>query len=111
MLSDFKLSLRGLAKAPGVADVSRIVALETRPPAGELIDTSYPDFPDYRAEAKSFADLLVYQERPLNLGAPAGRSARGRLRTRCAALRRERVRARAARGVAMNRKSRIQNRK
>src|SRR5688500_2964973 len=53
---------------PGVADAHRIVALETRTPAGELIATSYPDFRDYRAQAKSFSHLLVHKERPLNLG-------------------------------------------
>jgi macrolide transport system ATP-binding/permease protein len=53
---------------PGVPDASRIVAIETRSPSGELIDTSFPDFLDYRAQAKSFSDLLVFKERPLNLG-------------------------------------------
>ncbi len=57
---------------PGVAEVGRVVALETRTPAGDRIDTSYPDFLDYRAQAKSFSHLVVHKERPLTLGAGAG---------------------------------------
>ncbi|MES2697133.1 MAG: ABC transporter permease [Verrucomicrobiota bacterium] len=56
---------------PGVADPGRMLALETRTPSGEFIDTSYPDFRDYQAQAKSFSHLLVHKERPLNLGAGA----------------------------------------
>lgn len=56
---------------PGVAEPQRIVALETRTPAGDLIDTSYPDFRDYQSQAKSFSHLLVHKERPLNLGTGA----------------------------------------
>jgi macrolide transport system ATP-binding/permease protein len=56
---------------PGIADASRIVALETRSPSGELIDTSYPDFHDYRAQAKTLSHVFVYKERPLNLGTGA----------------------------------------
>jgi macrolide transport system ATP-binding/permease protein len=56
---------------PGVAAPSQIVALETRSPSGEWIDTSYPDFRDYQARATSFSDLLVFKERPLNLGTGA----------------------------------------
>ena len=53
---------------PGVVDSHRIVALETRAPSGGLIDTSYPDFVDFRASAKSFSDILVFKDRALNLG-------------------------------------------
>ena len=53
---------------PGAADARRIVALETRTPSGEHIDTSFPDFLDYRAQAKSFSHLVVHKERPLSLG-------------------------------------------
>ena len=56
---------------PGVAETSRLVALETLSPAGDTIDTSFPDFLDYRASAKGFSDLLVFKERPLNLGTAA----------------------------------------
>lgn len=60
-----------LQPLPGVADVSRIVALETRSASGELIDTSFPDFRDYQAQARSFSGMLVFKERPLNLGTGA----------------------------------------
>src|SRR5687767_14811606 len=56
---------------PGVVDAGRIVALETRTASGELVDTSFPDFRDYQAQAKSFSGMLVFKERPLNLGAGA----------------------------------------
>lgn len=56
---------------PGVTDAHRIVALETRTPAGDLIDTSYPDFRDYQSQATSFSHLLVHKELPLNLGTGA----------------------------------------
>src|SRR5205823_3385618 len=53
---------------PGVGEVSRIVALETLTESGDAIDISFPDFRDTQAQAKSLSDLLVYKERPLNLG-------------------------------------------
>src|SRR5688572_11294090 len=57
---------------PGVADAHRVVALETRTPTGDLIDTSYPDFRDYQARVTSFSHLLVHKDRPLNLGVGSG---------------------------------------
>jgi predicted permease len=57
-----------LEPLPGVAEVSRVVALETVSGSGETIDTSFPDFRDLQAQAKSFSSLLVHKERPLNLG-------------------------------------------
>jgi predicted permease len=56
---------------PGVGDLSRVVAIETLGPSGDLIDTSFPDFIDCRTQAKSFSDILVFKERPLNLGTAA----------------------------------------
>jgi predicted permease len=53
---------------PGAADAARIVALESLSPSGEMIDTSYPDYRDYQAQAKNLSDILVFKERPLNLG-------------------------------------------
>ena len=53
---------------PGVSDPSRVVALETRAPSGNLIDTSYPDYLDYRAATKSLSDIAVFKERMLALG-------------------------------------------
>jgi len=57
-----------LEPLPGVGEVSRIVALETVSASGETIDSSFPDFRDLESQAKSFSGLLVYKERPLNLG-------------------------------------------
>jgi len=53
---------------PGVAETSRVVALETLGPSGGTLDTSFPDYLDYRGQAKSLSNLLVYKERALNLG-------------------------------------------
>src|SRR5690606_10247554 len=56
---------------PGVADPSRLVALETISPSGETIDSSFLDFRDYQAQAKSLSSILVDKGRPLNLGSGA----------------------------------------
>src|SRR5687768_8807584 len=61
-----------LAPLPGVPEVSRIVAIETRSPSGQLLDTSFPDFRDVQAQAKGFSGMLVFKERPLNLGVGPG---------------------------------------
>jgi predicted permease len=61
-----------LEPLPGVAAPARIVALETRRVSGELIDTSYPDFRDYAARTRTLAEVLVFKERPLNLGTGPG---------------------------------------
>lgn len=53
---------------PGAAETGRIVALETQTASGELIDTSYADFQDYRARATTLSHVFVFKERPLNLG-------------------------------------------
>jgi predicted permease len=53
---------------PGVPEAERIVTLETLTPTGEMIDTSYPDFRDFRDRSSSFDSFCVFKERPLNLG-------------------------------------------
>ncbi len=53
---------------PGVREESRIVALETVTPSGEHIDTSYPDYLDYRDRSHLLSDLVVDKARPLNFG-------------------------------------------
>ena len=55
---------------PGVADVGRLFALETLPPAGvgRTIEISYPDFRDYRDSAQSLAGAIAFHERALSLG-------------------------------------------
>lgn len=61
-----------LMPLPGVADAHRIVALETRGPSGDLIDSSFADFRDYQAQAGSFSHVILHKERPLKLGAGPG---------------------------------------
>ncbi len=53
---------------PGVVKSDRLVALETRGPSGDLMDTSYPDFRDFQARTNNLTGILVFKERPLNLG-------------------------------------------
>jgi predicted permease len=55
---------------PGVADVGRVFALETLPPAGggAYIENSYPDFRDYRDSSRSLAGAIAFQDRALSLG-------------------------------------------
>ena len=55
---------------PGVADVGRVFAMETLPPAGvgAYIEISYPDFRDYRDSSRSLAGAIAFQDRALSLG-------------------------------------------
>ncbi len=54
---------------PGVADVGRLFAMETLPPAGvgAYIEISYPDFRDYRDSSRSLAGAIAFQDRALSL--------------------------------------------
>src|SRR5712671_1218567 len=56
---------------PGVADASRIVTIETVTPSGEMIDSSYPDYRDYRDRSTLLDGVIAFKERPLGLGADA----------------------------------------
>ena len=53
---------------PGVEREAQFVAIETVTPSGEYIDSSYPDYRDYRDQAKLFDGLIVFQDRPLSMG-------------------------------------------
>ncbi|MGH9651054.1 MAG: ABC transporter permease, partial [Terriglobales bacterium] len=53
---------------PGVPDAGQIVALETLTPTGEMIDTSYPDYRDFRDQSRLFDGMIIFKDRPLNLG-------------------------------------------
>jgi putative ABC transport system permease protein len=53
---------------PGVAQAGQLLTLETIAPSGQYIDTSYPDYRDYRDQAKLLTGLIVFQDRPLSLG-------------------------------------------
>lgn len=62
---------RGVLLNPlrGVADVGRLFALETLPPAGgRTIELSYPDFRDYRDSSQSLAGAIAFHERAVSLG-------------------------------------------
>jgi putative ABC transport system permease protein len=53
---------------PGVRNPGRIVTLETVAPSGELIDSSYPDYRDFRDHTRALAGAIAFKERPLELG-------------------------------------------
>ena len=54
---------------PGVAAPSRVVTIETVAPSGEMIDSSYPDYRDYRDRSTLLDGVIAFKERPLGLGA------------------------------------------
>jgi predicted permease len=54
---------------PGVASPSRVVTIETVAPPGEMIDSSYPDYRDYRDRSTLLDGVIAFKERPLGLGA------------------------------------------
>src|SRR5688572_26479034 len=57
-----------LNPVPGVALGDRLVTIETVTPSGEMIDTSYPDFRDYRDRSRLLDGVVAFKERPLGLG-------------------------------------------
>jgi predicted permease len=56
---------------PGVADAGRVVTIETVAPSGEMIDSSYPDYRDFRDRCTLLDGVVAFKERPLGLGADA----------------------------------------
>jgi predicted permease len=50
---------------PAVPEAHRLVAVETVAPSGDLIDSSYPDYLDWK-KARSFSGVLAFKERPLD---------------------------------------------
>jgi macrolide transport system ATP-binding/permease protein len=52
----------------GVRDPGQIVALKNVAPNGDLLDSSYPDFLDFRSQAKTLAGVIAFKQRPLYLG-------------------------------------------
>jgi predicted permease len=52
---------------PLVRDQDRLVLLQTRGPSGAQWATSYPDFTDWRAQARSFTGVAAYREEELGL--------------------------------------------
>jgi putative ABC transport system permease protein len=57
-----------LRPLPGVRNASQIVSLKNVAPNGDLLDSSYPDFRDFRAQSKTLAGVIAFKQRPLYLG-------------------------------------------
>ncbi len=57
-----------LRPLPGVRDSAEIVSLKTVAPNGDLLDSSYPDFLDFRNQAKTLTGVIAFKQRPLYLG-------------------------------------------
>jgi predicted permease len=57
-----------LSPLRGAAHPGEVFVLPTLAPSGEYIDSSYPDFQDFRDEAKTLAGVVAAQDRPLILG-------------------------------------------
>src|SRR5258706_1168513 len=53
---------------PGIEDRGRIVTLESLTADGRFIDSSYPDYRDYRDRAKLLDGLVIFKERVFSLG-------------------------------------------
>lgn len=53
---------------PGVADPSRLVALESLTPGGEMVPNSYPDYRDFRDHLKLFDGIAVTRPAPFSVG-------------------------------------------
>ncbi len=57
-----------LQPLPGIARPEEILTFETLTASGEFINTSYPDYRDYRDQAKTLAGATVFREFPLAMG-------------------------------------------
>jgi hypothetical protein len=57
-----------LRPLPGVFIPGEIVSLKTVAPNGELPDSSYLDFRDFRDQSKTLAGVVAFKQRPLYLG-------------------------------------------
>ena len=53
---------------PGIKDGSRIVSVETVAADGHLINSSYPDYRDFRDNAKLLDGVLAFWDRSMSLG-------------------------------------------
>lgn len=56
---------------PGVARQEEIAAVKSLTPEGNSIDSSWPDYRDFRDQSTLFAGFLAAKQRPFNLGEPA----------------------------------------
>jgi macrolide transport system ATP-binding/permease protein len=57
-----------LRPLPGVRNAAQMVSLKNVAPNGDLLDSSYPDFRDFREQSKTLAGLIAFKQRPLYLG-------------------------------------------
>ncbi|MBV9404210.1 MAG: ABC transporter permease, partial [Acidobacteriaceae bacterium] len=57
-----------LRPLPGVQASNEMVSLKTVAPNGDLLDSSYLDFRDFRDQAKTFAGVIAFKQRPLYMG-------------------------------------------
>ena len=62
--------VRGILLTPvsGAADADRLATIETVTPSGEMIDSSYPDYREYRDRSRLLDGVIAFKERPLGLG-------------------------------------------
>lgn len=57
-----------LRPLPGVSNPDEIVSLKTVATNGDLLDSSYLDFRDFRDQSKTLAGVIAFKQRPLYLG-------------------------------------------
>ena len=57
-----------LRPLPGVRNVGELVSIKTLAPNGDLLDSSYLDFRDFRDQSKTLAGAIAFKQRPLYLG-------------------------------------------
>lgn len=57
-----------LRPLPGVHNAGEIVSIKTVAPNGDLLDSSYLDFRDFRDQSKTLAGVIAFKQRPLYLG-------------------------------------------
>jgi predicted permease len=57
-----------LEPLPGVAAADRLVTLETVTPSGTLIDSSFPDYQQFRDRTTTLSGVIAFKERPVGLG-------------------------------------------
>lgn len=53
---------------PGVANGRELVTIKNAAMSGDLLDSSYLDFRDFRDQAKTLAGVIAFKERPLYIG-------------------------------------------
>lgn len=54
---------------PGVADIGRLVTIETVAPSGTMLDSSYPDYQTFRDHTRRLSGVIAFKERLVGLGA------------------------------------------